>query len=128
LAGFEPSENEFQAILEWQAAAGSDREPVARAELAKNLGSDRLAELDRLNDPAFHTAAQDLRRLGLPLDDAGWLAEFRQRATAQLQQSWSDPALTDAQKQAQVAALHTVFRAELASQMKMPAETDALLP
>lgn len=128
LAGFEASETEFNDVLEWQAATGSAREAAAREELAGRLGPDRLAQLDRLLEPAVHTAAQDLHRLGLPIDQAGWLADFRQVAAAQLQQLWSDPRLNAAQKQDKVDTLRDAFRAELSAELRLPSEAADLLP
>jgi len=116
------------AILQWQGAAGSEREMQARDELAKSIGPGRLAQLDRLTDPAIHTAVQDLHRLGLPLEAAGWLADFRLEAAAQLQQSWRNPRMTAAQKQEEVGMMRNAFRTELAAQMKLPPETADLLP
>lgn len=128
LAGFEASEAEFTAILKWQSVVGSDDETVARAALHESLGAGRLEQLDHLLDPAVHTAAQDLYRLGLPLAQAGWLADFRGAAVAQLQQSWRNPALTAAQKEAEVAALRDAFRQELTWQLRPLAESAELLP
>ena len=51
-----------------------------------------------------------------------------QLAAAQLQQAWRTPQVADAEKAATVAAIQAAFRAELALQMKPPAETDDLLP
>jgi hypothetical protein len=128
LAGFNTSESEFAAILQWQEATGSDRETTARANLARQIGPDRIAQLERLTDPAMHTAVQDLHRLGLPLDQAGWLADFRRAASAQLQQSWRDPRLTAAQSSAEVGVMRDAFRAELATQMKLLPDAADLLP
>jgi hypothetical protein len=128
LAGFAANEAEFTAILQWQAAAGSDHESAAREELASSLGADRLAQLDRLTDPAMHTALQDLHRLGLPLEQAGWLSDFRHEAVAQLQRSWRDPQLTEVQKQAEVGTLREAFRTELMTQLNVPPEAADLFP
>jgi hypothetical protein len=128
LAGFEASETEFNDILEWQAATGSAHEVAAREELIGRLGPDRFAQLDRLLEPAVHTAAQDLHRLGLSIDQADWLADFRQAAAAQLQRSWSDPRLSAARKQEKVDVLRGAFRAELAAELRLPPEATDLLP
>jgi hypothetical protein len=128
LAGFGTSETEFAEILKWQGSVGSDREAEARAELAAHLGRERLAQLDQLTDPAMHTALQDLHRFGLPLDQAGWLADFRREAARQFQSSWTNPRLTAEQKNAEVGALRDAFRAELAGQMNVPPDTADLLP
>lgn len=128
LAGFAVNEEEFSAILQWQETAGSDREAEARTELAGRIGSARLAQLDQLNDPGMHTALQDLHRLGLPLDQADWVADFRRQAVVQLQQAWGKPELTAMQKQQEVAVLLSAFGAELATQMKLPPRTADLLP
>jgi hypothetical protein len=128
LAGFDPDEGEFTAILQWQAAAGSDQEAGARAELERRLGSERLARLDRQIQPEVSTAVQDLRRVGLPLDQAAWLADIRSRASLDLQQLWSDPQTTDSQKQAQVGFLLAVFRMKLAAQLGPRAAGADLLP
>jgi hypothetical protein len=128
LAGFDATEGEFNAVLEWQHAAGSEGESEARNELVRKLGAERVAQLDALTDPAVHTATQDLHRLGLPLDQAGWLTDFRRAAVAQLQRSWRDPRLTDAQKQAEVGVLRDAFRDELTTQLKIMPDAADLLP
>lgn len=128
LAGFAAGEEEFGALLQWQTAAGSDRETAARLELERRIGSERLAEWETQNDPAVSTALQDLHRLGRPLAQAAWLADFRLQATAQLQQSWGNPWLTDAQKQAEVGLVRNAFRDELAAQLNLPVTDADLLP
>lgn len=128
LAGFAADEGEFAAILQWQSAAGSDRESEARLELGRRLGPARLAQWESQNDPAVSTALQDLHRLGRPLEQAAWLADFRRQAAGQLQETWRNPWLTDAQKQAQVGLVRNAFRDELAAQLDLPAADADLLP
>lgn len=128
LAGLAPDESEFAAIRQWQAAAGSEEEAGARTELARQLGPARLAQLEWQIGPEMSTAVQDMRRLGLPVEQAAWLAEFRRQASGQLQRAWGDPWLDAGGRQARVGLLERAFRAELAAQLALPAGGEELLP
>lgn len=120
LVGFEADETEFKAIQHWQRELGLERDPaITRTELARQIGVDRLAQFERLEEPVMRTAVQDLHRLGLPLDQAAWLSDFRTRAVAHIQKLWGDAALTDTQREALVKQVQSAYRVELTAQLGM---------
>jgi hypothetical protein len=122
LVGFNPSEDEFIAIrgeMQSLAAEGETTEPAGHLEIA--LGSARFAELQKLLEPALHTAINDLQRLGLPLAEAPWLAETRARATADLGEIWRSTTLTDAMKRDRVTQTERFYGQAIAAKLGLPA-------
>ncbi len=106
LVGFAPTEAEFVAILrDAQSVANEEPASTGIAGLETQLGAARFGELLKVRDPATQTALHDLYRLGLPLDNAGWLAAAREQAIASIQEVWQSAAVPDATKSQQVAQL-----------------------
>ena len=129
LAGFNPTEAEFAAIRSSQAAAGDDEPSGTEAELATQLGTARYGEYLWLTDPAMQAAVHDLRRLGLALDDANWLAATRSRAVAEIGEAWRSDAFTDAGKRERVAQLEHDYSQTIAARLALPnASLDGLNP
>ena len=113
LAGHETNEKEFLALLDWQASLGTDTEGDAKAKLLRNVGPESMVQLEEQMEPTFQTAAQDLRRSGLPLNLAPWLADFRDQAAAKFQLVWADEQLSGAQKEERVRQVQSALRSEL---------------
>jgi len=114
LAGFDPTEAEFLAIQ--RSAAGTDD-----TDLAAQLGTARFAEFSAIQAPAAQTALHDLRRLGLPLENVGWLALTRAQAVESIQAVWQNAAVSDREKRAQVERLERAYGAMIAAQLSLPA-------
>ena len=109
LAGFSPTEQDFTAILR---ASRSDGEPEQDS-IERELGAARHADFKRATDPAMQTAVNDLHRLGLPIEHAGWLAELRTQAGKAIQRVWSNEALADFAKSSEAARVQQNFRREI---------------
>lgn len=114
LAGFDPTEAEFLAIQ--RSAAGTDD-----SDLATQLGAARFAEFNAIQATAAQTALHDLRRLGLPLENVGWLALTRAQAVESIQAVWQNAAVSDREKRAQVERLERAYGAMIAARLSLPA-------
>lgn len=114
LAGFDPTEAEFLAIQRSVAGAGD-------TDLAAQLGAARFAEFSAIQAPAAQTALHDLRRLGLPLENVGWLAIARAQAVESIQAVWLNAAVSEREKRAQVERLERAYSAMIAARLSLPA-------
>lgn len=110
LAGFGPSQREFDAIRT-HADAAPETQEVLRAE----LGEDRYAEWRRQESAEMQTALREVRRAGGEAADAVWLCAQRSRFVEDLSRVWSDATLTPAEKEQRCAALKQAGRAALAA-------------
>ncbi len=112
LAGFAATEQEFGAIL--RVTRDPDLADSATV-LTAALGRERYDAYQKLQDTATQTALHDLRRAGLPIADAVWLANMRTQATYTMQQLWASPTLSDASKREQITQLHSAFGRAIAT-------------
>lgn len=110
LAGFAPTQGEFDAIRSWTTPEG-----VAEDALRTALGAERFAAWRAQNEPEMQTALREIRRLGGDTADAEWLRAERGRLIAALGAVWSDPSLPDEAKAARAAALKRAGREALAA-------------
>jgi hypothetical protein len=113
LAGFGATETEFLAL--WRGAATDGSMPAAPdAGDLPALAPARRAQLRALETPELRTAVHDLRRAGLPVNDAGWLALTRTQATTAIQAVWRDPAIAVDAKPVRVAQVEREFARAIA--------------
>jgi hypothetical protein len=125
LVGFHATESEFAEILRWRQlvdSGGPETADTLQAEitLEDRIGSARLTALIQQRNPELQTASQDLRRLGLPVERAAWLANFRRQGILEIQKLWSDPALPSDAKAARVAQLQRSYRTLIAATLALP--------
>ncbi|WP_438480251.1 hypothetical protein [Oleiharenicola lentus] len=118
LVGFHASEKEFNTLAQHpdfvNPTSGQSTEPALSAsELEILIGAARFAELNQLRTAERQTAVHDLHRLGLPLDYAKWLQDFRAQAVTTLQAVWQEPHTPDAAKAARVDQLQHAYRLSL---------------
>jgi hypothetical protein len=121
LAGFAATEAEFQALLA-DARLAPEETPAERAtRLAAELGPRRAAQLAEWEEPALRTAAADLQRRGLSLENARWLAATRAQAQAAIQNTWADARLDLAAREQRVAQIGHTYAQAIAAQLALPA-------
>lgn len=104
LVGFAPNETEFLAILR-----ANDGSEAATNALAATLGAGRFHEFLQTQDPAVRTARQELRRNGLPIAEAEWLATTRAQAVSAIAEVWRNAAIPDTAKPPRVAQLERTY-------------------
>lgn len=110
LAGFAPSQHEFDAII-----ARANGAPEMKELLRAELGEERFAEWRRQESAEMQTALRDVRRVGGAAADAVWLCAQRRRLVEQLAEIWNDAALTTAEKERRSATLKQAGREVLAA-------------
>ncbi len=124
LVGFGATEGEFLAILhDGRGAVDRDDDIGIESGLETQLGPARYAAFIRLKDPAIQTAVHDLQRLGLPLENADWLAATRERAVAAIQQVWQDPQIPAASKPDEVSAVRRSYGQAIAARLSLRGAT-----
>lgn len=115
LVGFDASEQEFRVLL--RAISDADGEAAL---VPAEFSPERAERLRQIEEPALRTALRDVRRLGLPLTEADWLAATRAQAAASIQRAWDDPGLSFGAKQGQVALLERTFSRAIADRFGLP--------
>ncbi|MEI6355776.1 MAG: hypothetical protein WCP53_01595 [Verrucomicrobiota bacterium] len=82
-----------------------ERLATESAELAKLLGPGRAAEFARAQNGDFQSLVRLADRLEVPADQATWFWDSRRQASELAKNAMNDPALTDADRQAQLTAV-----------------------
>lgn len=129
LVGFNPTEAEFAALLHARNSIATNAPEPEFSELAAALGAGRFAALQKLQEPALQTALGDLHRLGLPLEQAEWLAATRTRVATEIGEIWRSTIIGDLTKRERVAAAERAYGQAVAGQLGLPHATlDGLTP
>jgi hypothetical protein len=128
LAGFQPTQAEYDAIYRWQSVAGSEQGfPSAQArteadnQLEAVLGAGRYAAFEHLQDPGYQTVVQMLNRWGLPLTAADPVLALRQAAVSAMDAIWEDPNIQADEKAARVEKTRQQFQQQIKAQLGLPA-------
>jgi hypothetical protein len=115
LGAFQPSESEFRAIYQAQAALQESETSASNGlagngatedELKSALGEDRYAEYRRSKDPGYQCLLKVAERYGLPTDAAVQVFDLKQSTEAQYAEVMSNQQYTSEQKQAWLKAAH----------------------
>ena len=93
----------------------ADAQRQLQDDIRSALGDDRYAALRRANDTELRTLDSLVSRLGLPADTTDRVATARETYAAESQRINADPALALPDRRAQLQALGTKARTELAS-------------
>jgi hypothetical protein len=125
LVAFHPGEREFLIVL---AASGHAEESDTRALLEAQLGSDRYRELREVTAPSTATAVHDLRRAGLPVTSASWLASVRQAASDAVRQVWQDGSIPERSKPSRAAQVEAAYTRMIATTLSVPVRSLDELP
>jgi hypothetical protein len=127
LDAFEPSEGEFRAIYQAEAALQSNEAaatnspeqhgvsdgPTTEEQLRSALGEERYAEYQRSKDPGYQCLLKVADRYGLPTDAAVQVFDLKQSTEAQCAEVVADPQYTSEQKQAWLRSVHDQVGATL---------------
>jgi hypothetical protein len=116
LAWFEPNEQEFRALYqkikaaEEQAAATGQKLSLEKdlaqlGDLNSVFSAERLADFQKIQDPAYRDALKMAEKMDLNVEDAKLIAQINQTTEAELAKAMANPDYTPEQRQAVTRAI-----------------------